>query len=57
MDWMYVNGDRNTPQSEKLRRERLYYNALRLSKSRYAASTVEEWAAALRVQNTASPRF
>ncbi|MES2395811.1 MAG: hypothetical protein V4549_07400 [Bacteroidota bacterium] len=57
IDWMYVNNDKNTSQGEKLRRERIYYNALRISKSRYGASTIEEWYAALRTQNSATPRF
>lgn len=57
ISWKYVNGDRNTSLGEKQLRRHEYFNSLRISKSRYGASTVEEWAMALRTANTASPRF
>lgn len=57
ISWRYVMGDRNTSLGEKQTRERLYYNALRISKARYGSSTPEEWAAALRSTSQATVRF
>jgi len=57
ISWKYVNGDRNTSLGEKQLRRHEYFNSLRISKNRYGSSTIEEWYAALRTQNTASPRF
>ncbi len=57
VSWNYVLGDRNTSLGEKDMRKRKYYNDLRISKNRYGSSTIEEWYAALRTQNSATPRF
>lgn len=57
VSWKYINGDINTPLGEKDFRRREYFNNLRISKNRYGASTPQEWAAALRVANSATPRF
>lgn len=57
ISWRYVNGDRNTSLGEKQLRRHEYFNSLRISKSRYGASTISEWAAALRTSNEAAPRF
>lgn len=57
MLWRYVIGDRNTGGGEKDMRKRGYYNSLRKSKNRYASSSPEEWAAALRKSNSATVKF
>lgn len=57
LSWRLVNGDRNTSGGEKEMRRREYFNSLRISKNRYAASTPEEWSSELRKTNTATTRF
>lgn len=57
MRWQYVIDDRNTPQGEKRSRRSNFYNSKRKSKNRYASSTPEEWASALRKSNSATVKF
>lgn len=57
ISWRVVSGDKNTGNSEKEQRRREYFNSLRICKARYGGSTPEEWAAALRRNNTATVRF
>lgn len=57
ISWKMVVGDRNTSIGEKDMRRREFFNSFRLSKARYGASTIEEWASSLRAANSAAVRW
>lgn len=57
ISWRYCFNDRNTSASEKMYKQKIYANSLRIAKSRYGSSTPEEWATELRKTNSATVRF